>query len=264
MRCLFTIAIAFGMASTIHAQDPLLPQPNHPLPEFAAATIKPTAVNYIGIYVKPGGRIQAGHCKVPYLVTEAFHVPQSRVTGGPKWLDSAEFDIEAVPPDDAPARQYNPPFINSGMIDDQRLMIQALLRDRFGLQYHVAKQEQPVYFLKRTGKPLRLMPPKDPKARTFMSVLVYSDGKGNGELEGINASMGFTALRLSAILRRTVIDQTELAGSYDFHVDAPDAENADIENATFEGLKSLGLELKAGKALVDTIAIDAVTQPTPN
>jgi uncharacterized protein (TIGR03435 family) len=76
--------------------------------------------------------------------------------------------------------------------------------------------------------------------------------------------MSFTALRLSAILRLTRIDHTELTGSYDFHVDAPDAENADIQNATFEGLRALGLELKSGKALVNTIVIDEVSQPTPN
>jgi uncharacterized protein (TIGR03435 family) len=150
------------------------------------------------------------------------------------------------------------------MIDNQRLMIQALLRDRFGLKYHVTKQERPVFFLERTRRPLKLTPPKDPKGRTFMGVLTYSDGKGNGELEGTNATMGFTALRLSAILRLTVIDHTELTGSYDFHVDAPDADNADIRNATFEGLRALGLELKSGKALVDTIVIDEVSQPTPN
>jgi uncharacterized protein (TIGR03435 family) len=264
LRCLFPIALAFGITSTGYAQAPLLPQPNHPLPEFEAATIKPSSVNYAGIYVKPGGRIEGGQCTVSYLVTEAFNIPQSRITGGPKWVDSAEFDIEAVPPDDSPARQYNPAAINSQMTDDQRLMLQALLRDRFGLKYHVAKQEQPVFFLQRSGKPLKLAPPKDPKGRTFMGVNTYSDGKGDGEVVGTNTTMGFTALRLSRILRRTVIDRTDLTGSYDFHVEAPDTENADRINSTIEGMKALGLELKSGKAPVDTIMIDEVSQPTPN
>jgi uncharacterized protein (TIGR03435 family) len=264
MRCLFPIALAFGMASTGHAQATLLPQPNHPLPEFEASTIKPSSVDYSGIYVKPGGRIEGGLCTVSYLVTEAFHIPRSRITGGPKWADSAEFDLEAVPPDDSPARQFHPVAINSGMTDDQRLMLQALLRDRFGLRYHVAKQEQPVFFLQRSGKPLKLAPPKDPKGFVFMGVNTFSDGKGDGEVLGTNTTMGFTALRLSAILGRTVIDHTDLAGSYDFHVEAPDAEHADKINATIEGMKALGLELKSGKAPVDTIMIDEVSQPTPN
>jgi uncharacterized protein (TIGR03435 family) len=150
------------------------------------------------------------------------------------------------------------------MTDDQRLMLQALLRDRFGLKYRVVRQEQPVFFLQRSGKPLKLVPPKDPKGFTFMGVNTYSDGKGNGEVKGTNTTMGYTALRLSQILQHTVIDRTNLTGSYDFHVEAPDAENADIRDATFEGMKALGLELKSGRALVDTIVIDEVSQPTPN
>jgi len=264
MRYLPFIVLTIGTAFGGYAQDPLLPKPDHPLPEFAAATIKPNSARYIGVYVKPGGRVFGGNCTVAYLATEAFHVPRSRVTGGPKWIDSAQFDIDAVPPDDSPARQYRPPGINSPMTDDQRLMLQALLRDRFGLKYRIETQEQPVFFLQRSGKPLKLMPPKDPKGFTFMGVNTYSDGKGNGEVEGTNATMGFTALRLGQILHSTVIDRTDLTGSYDFHVDAPDAENADVRNSTFEGMKALGLELKSGKAPVDMIVIEEVSQPTPN
>jgi uncharacterized protein (TIGR03435 family) len=264
MRYLLSIVLAFSIAFWAHAQAPLLPQPDRPSPEFAAATIKPNSAPYIGVYVKPGGRIYGGNCTVSHLVTEAFHIPRSRVTGGPKWIDSTRFDIEAVPPDDSPARKYNPAAINSPMIDDQRLMLQTLLRDRFGLKYRVEKQEQPVFFLQRSGKPLKLAAPKDPKGFTFMGVITYSDGKGNGEIEGTNATMGFTALRLSQILQRTVIDRTDITGSYDFHVEAPDAENADIPNATFEGMKALGLELKSGKAMVDMVVIDEVSEPTPN
>jgi uncharacterized protein (TIGR03435 family) len=264
MRVFGSIVLAVSTVVGMQAQAPLLPQPNRPLPEFAAATVKVGSVNYIGIYLKGGGRVSAGLCPVSHLVTEAFHVPRTRVIGGPKWIDSERFDIEAVPPDDSPARQYQPVSINSPMVDDQRLMLQALLRDRFGLKYHVEKQEQAVYFLERSGKPLKLLPPKDPKGYVFMSVNRYSGGKGNGEVEGTNTTMAYTALRLSQILERTVIDRTELTGSYDFHVDAPDEDNADIPNATFEGMKALGLELKPGKALIDTIVIDEVREPTPN
>lgn len=264
MRFFLSIVLAASTALGIQAQAPLLPQPNAPLPEFAAATVKPGSANFIGVLVKGGGRVSGGECTVLYLVTEAFHVPMSRVTGGPKWIDSKRFDIEAVPPDDSPARQYKPVAINSQMTDDQRLMLQALLRDRFGLKYHVEKQEQPVYFLQQSGKPLKLLPPKDPKGFAFMNVIVYSGGKGNGEIEGTNTTMGFTAMRLSQILQRTVIDRTNLTGSYDFHVEAPEEQDADILNATFEGMKALGLELKPKKSSIDMIVIDEVSQPTPN
>jgi uncharacterized protein (TIGR03435 family) len=264
MRLLVSALLAISTALTTHAQTLLLPQPNTPLPEFEVATIKPASARYIGIYLKPGGRVEGGNCPVIYLVEEAFRAPKSLVSGGPAWINSTRFDIEAMPPEDSPVRRYEAPGINSPMIDGQRLMLQALLRDRFGFRYHVDKAEQPVLFLQRSGRPLRLSPPKDPHGAPFMVVNVYSDGVGNGEIEGTNTTMTYTARRLSEILRRTVIDQTGLSGAWDFHVDAPDERNADITNATIEGMKSLGLELKSGKASVDTIVIDEVTPPTPN
>lgn len=256
--------LAIGMTVAAHAQTLVLPKPGAKLPEFAVATIKPASSRYIGIYLRPGGRIVGGNCNVEYLVMEAFHASQSQISGGPGWVKSTAFDIEALPPDDSPARQFNPPSINFPMIDEQRLMLQALLRDRFGFRYHIEKTDQPVYFLRRSGKPLRIAPAKDPKARPFMSVATFAGGVGNGQIDGVNTTMPYTALRLSQTLGRTVIDQTELTGGYDFHVDAPDEKNADITNAAFEGMRSLGLELKPGKAPVDTIVIDQAAQPTPN
>jgi uncharacterized protein (TIGR03435 family) len=195
---------------------------------------------------------------------EAFHVPDTRISGGPEWVKSVRFDLTAIPPNDSSARLFTPPQPNTPMIDEQRLMMQALLRDRFGFKYHVEKLEQPVYYLRQSGKPLKLNPPRDPKSRAFMNVITYAGGEGNGEIEGVNTTMPQTAKRLSEILKRNVIDQTGLPGSYDFHVDAPDARDADITNAALEGMKKLGLELKAGKAPIDTIVIDEVSKPTPN
>jgi uncharacterized protein (TIGR03435 family) len=142
MRLLVPALVAVSTGLTAHPQTLLLPQPNTPLPAFEVATIKPASVTYIGILVKPGGRVEGGNCPVLYLVEEAFRAPKSLVTGGPDWINATRFDIEAVPPDDSPARRYIPPAINSPMIDQQRLMLQALLRDRFGFRYHVEKTEQ--------------------------------------------------------------------------------------------------------------------------
>lgn len=264
LRLLLSALLLVGTRPSLWGQTLLLPKANTPLPQFQVATIKPNSVPYIGIYTKPGGRISAGHCTVLCIAMEAFHAQEFGISGLPAWAKSTEFDIEALPPDDSPARRYNPPGINSPKTDDQRLMLQALLRDRFGFRYHVTKIEQPVFFLELSGKPLRLKSPKDPKASPFMSVNMYAGGEGDGDVEGENTTMAFTAFRLSTILGRTVIDQTGLTGAYDFHVDAPDAKDADRTNATLEGIKTLGLKLKSGKAPIDAIIVDGVSQPTPN
>jgi uncharacterized protein (TIGR03435 family) len=228
------------------------------------ATIKPPSAPYLGVYTKPGGGIIAGHCTVLYLAMEAFHAQEFSISGLPAWAKSTEFGVGALPPDESPALRYNAPGINSAKTDDQRLMLQALLRDRFGFKYHVAKIEQPVFFLELRGKPLRLKSPKDPTASPFMSVNMYVGGEGNGEVVGENTTMAYAAFQLGAFLGRSVIDETGLTGAYDFHVDAPDAKDADRTNATLEGIKTLGLKLKSGKAPIDAIIVDGVSQPTPN
>jgi hypothetical protein len=48
MRYLLYIVLAFSIAFGAHAQVPLLPQPDRPLPEFAAATIKPNCICLAG------------------------------------------------------------------------------------------------------------------------------------------------------------------------------------------------------------------------
>ena len=264
LRLLISALLLIGTGPSLWGQTLFLPKANTPLPEFEVATIKPASSNYLGVYTKPGGRIFAGHCTVLCLAKEAFHAQESSISGLPPWAKSIEFDIDALPPDDSLARRYNPPGINSPKTDDQRLMLQALLRDRFGFKYHVANIEQPVFFLELSGKSLKLKPPADPKAAPFMSVNMYAGGEGDGDVEGENTTMAYTAFRLSAILGRTVIDKTGLTGAYDFHVDAPDAKDADRTNATLEGIKTLGLKLKSGKAPVDVIIVDGVNRPTPN
>jgi uncharacterized protein (TIGR03435 family) len=97
-----------------------------------------------------------------------------------------------------------------------------------------------------------------------MSVNMHPRGEGDGDVEGENTTMAYTAFRLSAILGRTVIDKTGLTSAYDFHVDAPDAKDADRTNAALEGIKTLGLKLKSGKAPVEVIIVDGVNRPTPN
>ena len=264
MRVLVSTILFVGARSPLCGQTVLLPKTNTPLPQFEVATIKPTSLPFLGVYTKPGGRLIAGHCSVMCLAMEAFHAQEFGISGLPAWAKSVEFDLDALPPDNSPARRYQPPGINSPKTDDQRLMLQALLRDRFGFKYHLAQIEQPVFFLELSGKPLKLKPPKDSTVAPFMSVNMYAGGERNGEVVGENTTMTYTAFRLSQILARTTIDQTGLTGAYDFHVDAPDAKDADRTDSTLEGIKALGLRLKAGRAPIDTIVVDAVSLPSPN
>jgi uncharacterized protein (TIGR03435 family) len=237
------------------------------LPAFEVATIKPVNPNggrIVGFLSYPGGRVIVGYAKVQMLLYYAFNVQDYQISGGPDWVNKDRYNIEALPPDSSPSRlQKATPFI-ANPSDEQRKMILSLLVDRFGLKYHREIKEGPVFLLTRDSKTLQMQPPKDPDADPRAILTVWQGGIIDGDAVGINTSMPYLASRLSDYLHRTVLDQTGLKGSYDFHVDPYDPTNTDITSAAIESLKRIGLKLKAGKGPVETIVIDSVTRPTEN
>jgi uncharacterized protein (TIGR03435 family) len=107
-----------------------------------------------------------------------------------------------------------------------------------------------------------------------------------GQLEGQGVPLSFLAEYLSRQLSRIVVDDTGLAGIYDFTLMwAPDerlsqmfknagAENEGAGNALPSGAsgpsvftaiqEQLGLKLKSKKAPVDVLVIDDVEKPSEN
>ena len=114
-------------------------QPPAPAQQFDVATIKPnnsgadTSFNRI----MPGGRLSAENAPLRALIASAYNVRFSQLSGGPPWLDSAHYDIEA--------RGQLKPGIK--VADQINLMLQALLVDRFKLQIHRGTKEMPIYAL---------------------------------------------------------------------------------------------------------------------
>ena len=74
---------------------------------------------------------------------------------------------------------------------------------------------------------------------------------------------------LARLLERPVIDQTGLAGGYDFELKfAPEAGQRPADGAAgsvFAALQEqLGLKLESGRGAVDVVIIESVEPPTPN
>lgn len=132
-------------------------------PAFDAATIKPpdprARYQIAGFLGEPGGRVFLGG-NVRMLVQYAFNLHEYQVAGGPEWAASQRFEINAVPPETSPSRNIK--GRNVEPTSEQRLMLQSLLRDRFGFKFHIETKEGRVYILTRGKKPLQLQPPKDP------------------------------------------------------------------------------------------------------
>jgi uncharacterized protein (TIGR03435 family) len=235
------------------------------LPTFDAATIKPpdpaARLRPLGFYGSPGGRVFWGG-NVKQLVEFAFGLQDYQVVGGPVWINSQQFDINAVPPENSPSRNIK--VRNAEPTPEQRLMLQSLLRDRFGLKYHMTTKDGEIYILTRGSKPLQLKPPKDPAADPRAIVMMKQGGIADGEALGSNTTIDYFALRLSRYLQLPVLNQTGITGSYDYSLPPDDPENHDIVSASLGVADRLGLKIKRGRGPIETLVIDRVEQPSEN
>ena len=272
--CLLVAAFAVGFAGNAlgqqNAADPCAQAStaNTKLPEFDVATIKPfNPPGIAGLFVYPGGRVGAGHLNLRLLLMFACDVQKFQVVGGPGWADSDYFNIEAKPPDSSPSARSNPASPKFPPTDEQRQMLLALLIDRFQLKFHVEKKEGPVYLLERGKGELKLNPPKDPANAPWVALI---GGEAMG-VAGQNVSMPYLAARLSEFVERPVIEQTGIAGSFDFQFKTGEQASevqinsyADLVPTILESVRGIGLELKSAKGPVETIVIDHAEQPLPN
>lgn len=252
------------VASTPRAQTlpPTLPSsPPTALPAFEVATIKPVdpkGGGVVGFLSRPGGRIILGNASVRMILYYAFHVQEYQIAGGPDWMGTDKYNIEAVPPDTASSRTAKQPDFAASPSNEQRKMLQNLLMDRFALKSHTEIREGDVYILTRSSKVLELDEPKHPEWDSRGQLRI------NGEAFGQNIPIDFLTDMLSQNLSLPVLDQTGLTGSYDFQLPANDPENRDMASAVVDEIRRLGLSLKRGRGPVSTLVIDHIERPSAN
>jgi uncharacterized protein (TIGR03435 family) len=238
------------------------------LPEFEVASIKPSNPNGmapIGLFTYPGGEVVASHYAVRYLLMDAFGVRRFQISGGPRWIDEDPYDVTAKPPSSSTSIHSNPASFKNPPNQEQREMLQSLLIDRFHLRFHLETGQQRGYVLERTGRPLKLQPPKDKDAFSWAgSPGGGGVGFGTG-LAGQNISMAQLAIRLSTVVGRPVVDQTGLEGSFDFEYRTGDDDpNADATATVAASLKQLGLRLRSAQEPMEIIVIDHIERPSEN
>jgi uncharacterized protein (TIGR03435 family) len=106
--------------------------------EFEVADLKPSRPDAPGggTRVTPGGGFEAIAMDMRILLATAWDVDWDhleRFAGLPSWIESAKFDIHAR----ASTETNSPPLMGSGFVDDDvRLMLRALLIDRFKIKWH--------------------------------------------------------------------------------------------------------------------------------
>ena len=235
-------------------------------PAFEVASVKPANPQdrWIAFSTYPGGRITVSLYTLEMLIEEAFDVQSFQVSGGPRWINDDRYDIVAKPPASAESSKANPPYPKAPPNDEQRQMLQALLVERFQLKFHRETKEGPVYLLVKGNKEPKLEDAKNkddyPWAGSVGGGMISGDG-----IAGINISMPLLATRLSRYLRRPVLDQTGLKGSFDFKFQyLSDDPQTDLISSIFASIQGIGLKLESAKGPVETIVIDHAEKPSEN
>jgi uncharacterized protein (TIGR03435 family) len=149
-----------------------------------------------------------------------------------------------------------------------REMLRSLLADRFKLRVHRDTREGLTYALSLGRRRQRLHPPtSDAYAGIAVRVTVPpGDPVPVYIFEAHNASMQMLAQKLSVTLKRPVLDQTGLAGGYDFQVEfATDDLHLDSVPSVFNALDEvLGLRLDARKGPIDALVVDYAERASAN
>jgi uncharacterized protein (TIGR03435 family) len=234
-------------------------QSSLPRAEFEVAVVKPARAGASSNFteIAPGGeRFTATNTTLKLLIMTAYGVTDRQVSGGPNWVNSEYYDIDAKAQHPAGHEQI-------------LQMLQALLSDRFRLKLHKETKEIPVYVLAGDAKGYGL---RESKSGDRPRVSVGD----NGRFVFQSFSMAQLASYVSVRLHRDVVDQTGLRGTYDFELaftpDTPsfdniaDAVSRDDSRPRLEDAvrDQLGLRLESQKASSEILVIDVAEKPLGN
>lgn len=64
-------------------------------PMFTVASVKPAAGRVVDFRILPGGRLHITGLTVNVILRQAYGLEHYQIAGGPAWLDTDGFDIEA-------------------------------------------------------------------------------------------------------------------------------------------------------------------------
>jgi uncharacterized protein (TIGR03435 family) len=274
------IAFCLTVLSSLNGFSQVQPAPRL---EFDAASVKPsTSVRLMGTMLRDGKLTTTG-ITLKTLMAVAYNVRENEISGGPNWVGSARYDINAKAA--GPANTT-----------DLKRMVRALIEDRFQLRTHRETREMPVYALVTDKRDPTLKasndvncndpasgytpPPQLPApGQPFKPVSIRCGNFYvlNDRLQGRKVTLQQFASTLSSmnIVERRVVDETGIAGTFDIDLHwnpsetAPSPTDASSADANlppiFEAFREqLGLKLQAQTAAVEVLVIDNASVPSAN
>jgi uncharacterized protein (TIGR03435 family) len=251
---------------TIPPPPPRLPPMDaNASPGIEVATIKPTKPDEQRFMLMfRGGRFQTTNVSLSKLLAFSYGVQEKQLVGLPPWAETDKYDIDAKPDmDGAPNKKQF------------QGMVQKLIADRFGLIFHHDKKELSVYVLSVAKTGAKLTKTESQEGHPGFGL------RGLGAITVHDASMSdFAAMMQETVMDRPVIDQTGLAGRYDFALNwtpddsqfggmaaklPPPTDNTNPPPNLYTAIQEqIGLKLDATKAPTDVMVIDHVEKPSEN
>lgn len=263
------------------------------VPKFEVASIKPCKADAAPNARGGGGNSSPGRLNVEcqtvlgliqaayvifadgHSISSPMHVP---ISGGPSWLNSDRYDVNAKPEVPQSEEMMNGP------------MMQGLLEDRFNLKIHRETREIPVYALTIAKGGAKLKPFKEgtcvlidftkltlsaldsrvPGVNYCRNVAHRADGIETYDAQGTSLDQ-FCILEFGR-MDRPVINRTGIAGLFDIHLEfAPGATSLADASVDPAGpsifaapQQQLGLKLESAKGPGEFLVIDHVEKPSGN
>ena len=230
-------------------------------PSFEVASIRQSALGNRGteVLTQPG-RFRATNITTRELILRAYKIQEVQLAGGPGWIGSQHFDIDARGDSSIPEQQV-------------AAMLARLLAERFKLAVHTEKRETSVFALIPANRDGKLGPKLQPSQ--------CEPKKCGGSYTGVSkiAGTGIAVSQLISMLatatQRLVVDRTSLAGLYDIELTwTPDRMPQEDHGgppidpngpSLFTAIQEqLGLKLESRKERIDTLVIDSIQQPSEN
>jgi uncharacterized protein (TIGR03435 family) len=241
---------------------------------FAVASVKRADPNTqrVAIMTVPGGGMDIVNVSLKQLICAAYHVRPHQLSGGPSWVDSEKYSIQAKPDKPTDMSKIGPGGHES-FNKFQMGRLRALLEDRFQLKIEKQSKDAPVYALVvgKNGPKLKVADHENARM-----------GGGRGSLTGFGVTMVMLSQNLGNITGRRVIDKTGLTGRYDLTLEwSPelggsanplDSNGAAVEAPStangpslFTALQEqLGLKLESQRGEVEHLVIVRAERPSEN
>ena len=224
-------------------------------PSFDAASIKPSKANDdSSSWNSRTGYLVMRNQTLNACIRIAYGLKVDQITGGPKWLDSDRFDIEAR----AASPAKDPELL---------VMLQTLLAERFQLKFHRGTKLVTSYTLVAGKKGLKIHPVEGNGGNRM--------NWGKGQVLAERVSMPQFAGALARMLGSPVEDKTGISGEFSFKFEwSPESAHPQPGTAPAEApagrslftaiQEELGLALSPTKAPIEVFMIDGAEKPTEN